>query len=69
MRDEYQDLSPEVRKAVDDVIKASRAAGKIIHQPYGNSETVYAYPHPGGGYSWGWEGGPHGFNLKRGIRE
>ena len=68
MRDEYDDLDAETRRAVDKAI----AEAKRTHGHYSVRHAdgdVYAYPHPSGrGTSWGVNGGSNGFNVARGIR-
>ena len=64
---EYATLKPDQRRDVDGVIEEARKSGQIARRSFGDDE-YYAYPHPGGGAAWGINAGPHGHNIKRGVK-
>ena len=64
---EYATLRGEQRQLVDGVIEEARQAGQIAWRIIGDTE-YYAYPHGSGGTAWGINGGPLGFNIKRGVK-
>ncbi len=64
---EYKTLSPDQRAKVDAVAQEAKRAGAITRKMDGATE-YYAYPYPGGGTSWGINGGADGFNTKRGVK-
>jgi hypothetical protein len=64
---EYHTLRGEQRQLVDGVIDEARQAGQMARRLIGDTE-YYAYPHGSGGTAWGINGGPRGFNIKRGVK-
>jgi len=66
--DEYESLDEETKTAVDVAIALVEAQGIVVRRPHRNGE-VYAHPHPGGGVSWGVNGGEFGFCIARGVRK
>jgi hypothetical protein len=64
---EYQTLRGEQRQLVDGVIEEARQAQRMARRVFGDTE-YYAYPHGSGGTAWGINGGPRGFNIKRGVK-
>ncbi len=64
MNDEYRTLSRVDKARVDAVIADAKRSGAQASTTYGTRQ-YYAYPHPGGGYSWGID---DPINVKRGVK-
>lgn len=65
MGDEFDELDAETQATVLRVVEKARAK-ETWSEPFRTGD-VYAYRHPGGGISWGVNGGAQGFNIARGI--
>jgi hypothetical protein len=65
MGDEFDVLDAETQAVVLRVVEKARKK-ETWSEPFRTGE-VYAYRHPGGGVSWGVNGGDKGFNIARGI--
>lgn len=63
LNDEYFTLDQVDKARVDAVVADAKRAGKRTNTTYGTRD-YYAYPHPGGGYSWGID---DPINIKRGV--
>jgi hypothetical protein len=66
MGDEFETLDAETQSAV------TRLVEKVRRTSFAESERfrmgdIYAYPHAGGGVSWGVNGAPNNFCVARGI--
>lgn len=66
MGDEFETLDADAQAAVRSLVE------KVIRTNFAESERfrlgdIYAYPHAGGGVSWGVNGAPHNFCIARGI--
>jgi hypothetical protein len=69
MNSEFEALNPDQRTAVEDAIALVRAHGGRRSISLRGGGEAYAYPHPGGGVSWGFNRGSDGFNIARGVVE
>ncbi len=65
MGDEFDELDAETQAAVRRVVDKARDEG-TWREDF-RAGDVYAYRHPGGGISWGVNGGHSGFNIARDI--
>lgn len=64
---EYDTLPEDTREVVDAVISECQRKKVQVSRAH-KSGNVYAHPHPGGGISWGVNGGDYGFNIARGVK-
>jgi hypothetical protein len=62
---EFDELDAETQAVVRRVVELARE--KETWRELFRTGDVYAYRHPGGGISWGVNGGAQGFNIARGI--
>ena len=67
--DEFKRLDTGQRAAVEQAIAAAREQGgrQAVELPGG--AEAYAYRMARGRIAWGVNGGEHGFNIARGVRE
>jgi hypothetical protein len=62
---EFDELDAETQAVVRRVVEKARINGTWDEKF--RTGDVYAYQHPGGGISWGVNGGEKGFNIARDI--
>lgn len=63
---EFDELDADTKHIVRDLVEKTAADGDARSVPWNGGE-VYSYRHPGGGISWGVNGGAKGFCIARGI--
>jgi hypothetical protein len=69
MTDEFTRLTPAQAASIKAVIAMVRKQSGRHSLNLADGSEAYAYPHAGGGISWGLNGGAQGFNVARGVVE
>ena len=64
LNDEWDNLTPELAALVPEVIAMALISGRPEGIQFGTNGEVYAFPHPGGGISWGVD---NPINTARGV--
>lgn len=67
MDSEFYTLTAEQQDAVQQAVAFVRNHGKRKSVSTPDGGEAYAYPHPSGGVSWGFNRPGDGFNIARGV--